>query len=465
MLVTAVAISACSPSSRVGESQPLVRVGAYSDAGSSANAGALLLKNPTPWWTTFKDRNLDRLVAVALEKNFELRQVAARVLQADAELRKANGRLFPTLDGSGSADRRWADSDTISASESDRSASLGALLNWEVDVWGRLRSAARDKRFEQGATVADWHGARLLLSAAVSEIYFEILEQQQQLRLIEDQITTGETLLGLTKIRFGQAQSSIVDVLQQGEQLAATRALTPTVEARLRQLELALDTLLSRAPGSGKPIRFRALSPPPKGLATGVPSDLLKNRPDLIASHLRLASIDSQIATAVADRLPRFTIGVTGTAAGSPGIDNLVANAFAGIAGPVFDAGVRKAEVDRRRALYEEALNAYSQSYLTAIRDVETALVQERNQGERIRLLEHQLAIAQSLLKETRNRYSQGLTDYLPVLAANTTEQDLQRELVTSRREWLSFRIALHRSLGGPVGGGKREPSSRPTTE
>jgi outer membrane protein TolC len=191
-----------------------------------------------------------------------------------------------------------------------------------------------------------------------------------------------------------------------------------------------------------------------------VPSDLLRNRPDLIAEQLRLASIDAQIAEAVADRLPRFTIGVSGSAAGSPTIDSLVANAFAGIAGPVFDAGVRKAEVDRRRSLYEEAINAYSQTYLRAVRDVETALVQERKQGERIRLLERQLEIAQNLLKETRNRYSQGLTDYLPVLAAVTTEQDLQRDLITNRRQWLSFRIALHRSLGGPVGG-VYKPSSQ----
>ena len=139
----------------------------------------------------------------------------------------------------------------------------------------------------------------------------------------------------------------------------------------------------------------------------------------------------------------------------------MVANAFAGFVGPVFDAGVRKAEVDRRRALYDEAIGAYSQNYLRAVRDVETALVQERKQGERIRLLERQLSIAKDLFKESRNRYSQGLTDYLPVIAAVTTEQDLQRELVTSRRQWLSFRIALHRALGGPVGSGERKPSSR----
>jgi len=453
--------SSCSPSEPDGGSEPLVRVGTYSEAEASARAGALAPEGSTPWWSTFGDRTLDRLVDTALENNLDLQQVAARVLQADAELRKVKGRLFPSLDATGSAGRRWLDSDADDASGSDNSVSLGALLEWEIDIWGRLRSAVDDKQFEQGATIADWQGARLILSAAVSEIYFEILEQKQQLRLIADQIETGETLLDLTELRFGQAQSSIVDVLQQREQLAATRALTPTIEARLRQLELALDTLLSKAPGSGKPIRFRSLRPPPEGLATGVPSDLLKNRPDLIAAQLRLASIDAQIAEAVADRLPRFVIGVTGTASGGAGIDTLIANAFAGIAGPVFDAGIRKAEVDRRRALYEEAIDAYSQSYLTAVRDVETALVGERKQGERIELLERQLTIAQSLLKETRNRYSQGLTDYLPVIAAVTTEQNLQRDLVTSRRQWLSFRIALHRSLGGPVGSGKLKPSSR----
>ncbi|MGI9239267.1 MAG: efflux transporter outer membrane subunit [Verrucomicrobiales bacterium] len=452
--------SGCTPSSGLGEPQPLTRVGTYSDIEASANADSLIPKNRTSWWKSFDDRALNRLVAAGLENNFDLRQLAARVLQADAELRKAKGQLFPTLDAVGSANRRWIDSDSGDPTNSDGSVSLGALLNWEIDVWGRLRSAVDDRRFEQQATIADWQGARLILSAAISELYFEILEQEQQLRLIRSQIDTGETLLDLTELRFGQAQSSIVDVLQQREQLAATRALTPVIEARLRQLELALDALLARAPGTGKQIKFRTLTPPPKGLSTGVPSDLLKNRPDLLATHLRLASIDAQIAEAIADRLPRFTIGVSGTAVGSSGIDDLIANAFAGVAAPVFDAGVRKAEVDRRRAIYDETLNSYSQNYLTAVRDVETALVKERKQGERIVLLERQLTIAQRLLKETRNRYSQGLTDYLPVLAAVTTEQDLQRELVTSRRLWLSHRIALHRALGGPVS----DRDGRPTT-
>lgn len=187
-------VTACSPDTPIGDAQRTAlfhRGPSQSAAEAAAQPASLLPKGATPWWKSFDDRVLNRLVDTALEKNFRLDQVASRVLQADAELRKARGRLFPTLDGTGRVEKRWVDSDLIDSSDSTRSASLAGLLSWEIDVWGRLRNAVADRTFERAAAVADWHGARLILSAAVTEVYFEILEQQQQLRLINEQITTG----------------------------------------------------------------------------------------------------------------------------------------------------------------------------------------------------------------------------------------------------------------------------------
>jgi len=352
------------------------------------------------------------LVQTALENNLGLEQLALRIEQAEALHRQAGARSFPALSGSGSYDSVWRELDEDNARTRDESASAGALLNWELDVWGRIRSAQRAQKQQLDAAHYDLLGGQLLLSASIAETYFEILEQRERLRLLQEQIRVNETLLDLTRLRFGQGISSIVDVLQQQEQLASTRALVPSIEAREGQLSYTLDVLLGQAPGEGS-IAFRALpevSPVFRG--AGVPSNLLSHRPDLMAARRRIAALDYRVGEALADRLPRFEIGGALSAMGDPEFSNL---------------------------------------YLEAVRDVEIALLRERKQAERVALQESQLDTAKRLLSETRNRYSQGLTDYLPVLAAVTTEQGLERELITSRRELLTSRVVLHRALGGPM--------------
>jgi NodT family efflux transporter outer membrane factor (OMF) lipoprotein len=435
--------------------------------GSEGSVTALVQANPTfreagpslgrrqserPWWETFGDRTLTKLVRQALGNNLEMHAIAARISQADAALRQAGGRLFPQLEGDGSYAVRWTDEDDTTQSRRTTSTNLGALLDWEIDLWGRLRSAREARRLEREATYSEWLGARLLLSASVAETYFEILEQKRQLLLLEDQIENNQTLLDLTELRFGQAQSSVVDVLQQREQLAATKTRVPTIEGRLQQLIYALEVLLGIPPGNGPSISGKVLGLPPSSLRTvGGPSDLLQNRPDLVSSAQRVAAIDQEIAEAIANRLPRLNLGGSLSGSGSPGINTVITNAVASAAASVFDAGIRKAEVARRQAALKEALADYSHDYLGAVRDVEIALLLERKQAERLNLLTRQLDTAKKLLRESHHRWGQGLTDYLPVLNAVVTVQSLEREIITSHRELLSSRVALHRAIGGPM--------------
>ena len=162
-------------------------------------------------------------------------------------------------------------------------------------------------------------------------------------------------------------------------------------------------------------------------------------------------AVDFRIGAAIADRFPRFNVGGALTATGSLRPDTLVSSVLASALAPVFDGGERRAAIDFQRAEWQEAIAAYTELFLTAVKEVETAMVKERQQAQRVKLQEDQLATARQLLGETRNRYSQGLTDYLPVLAAVATEQGLERELITSRRAELTSRVALHLALGGPL--------------
>jgi len=136
---------------------------------------------------------------------------------------------------------------------------------------------------------------------------------------------------------------------------------------------------------------------------------------------------------------------------GDPGFADAVTSVFAGLAAPLFDAGLRRSEVIFRKARLKDALAGYSDRYLSALFDVEAALLEERKSAEQLTLVERQLVTAQRLLTEARNRFSQGLTDYLPVVTSLSIVQSLERDVVSSRKSVLSARVGLHRALGGPM--------------
>jgi NodT family efflux transporter outer membrane factor (OMF) lipoprotein len=404
------------------------------------------------WWESFEDPGLSTLIEEGLKANFSLQQVAARIDQASALARQAGSRLYPTLDLDAGYYLNW-DGKTVAPDMEDRqeSSDLGFLLRWEMNLWGRLSSARKARVFELEASNQDLLDARLLLSSAIAERYFEIKEQRRRLEVIHEQLDINVSLLKLTTLRFGQGQSSIVAVLQQREQLDETKARVPDVEARIGQTEYALDALLGKAPGSESSVLnsdFVSLPPLPD---IGIPASLLQRRPDLRAARQRLIALDYRVGEAVTEQLPTLRIGGGLDWRGDPSFGDEMKSVFAGLAAPLFAAGERRAAVRLRKAELEGALASYTDNFLSAWVEVESALLLERKQQEQLILVEQQLFSAQRLLTESRNRFSQGLTDYLPVFTSLNIVQNLERDIVSSRRSVLSARVALHRALGGPI--------------
>jgi len=270
--------------------------------------------------------------------------------------------------------------------------------------------------------------------------------------LLEQQIDLDRDLLELTELRFEAGITASVDVLQQSSQLAETESLVPPTEALLRVSENRLDVLIGQAPDAVDRVddddRFVAIGELP---FIGVPSDLLLNRPDLRSFKSELIAADAEIGQAIAERLPRITLdgsffyGDGSEFSGPAGI------LLGSIVQPLLDWGARKAQVERSRALYIERLAVFSQAYLTAIEDVENTLYQERKQREFLDRLERRRRFLERTVEETRDRYTNGLTDFLPVLDALKELQRIERVIVRQERALLGFRIQLHRALGGRV--------------
>jgi len=401
------------------------------------------------WWESLGDAKLNSLVRKALSNNLDLRQARLRIEQADSLHRQAASELFPSLDAGGDARRRWTDVGT----HSDRLAG-NLTLSWEADLWRRLTSIRQAAEYDSAAAREDLQSAALLLTAEVAETYMGLVEQKMQMALVSRQVEVGKTLLDLIELRFSVGESDIVDVYQQRQQLASTKAQIPLIGARSRVLANRLKILVARSPSGIAESTAEILPALPAAPEVGVPSTLLTNRPDLRRLRCRVIAADHQVGQAIADRLPRLTLGLDrgydGTSFRRLTADGLFTSLMGDLAGPVVDFGRRRAEVDRRRSIVSERLLEYSQAYLTAIGEVEDALWRERRQQELIKALNVELEIAKRNLKETRIRFSRAaLTDYLPVLAAVQSLQALERNLLTRRRELVSIRILLYRALGG----------------
>jgi outer membrane protein TolC len=183
----------------------------------------------------------------------------------------------------------------------------------------------------------------------------------------------------------------------------------------------------------------------------GVPAHLLVRRPDLRAPQLQLISEDYRIAEAIADRLPRVGIGASLEYAESALTGDLIRTAVADAVQPLIDWGERKAEVERRRAVFDEKLARFTEAYLVAIEEVENLIYLGRRQQDRLSSLIHQRDLSSRTLEEARNRYSNGLTDYLPVLDSVQTLQRIERQVIAQQRGLIENRIALHLAIGGSL--------------
>ncbi len=396
------------------------------------------------WWLALNDQSLDMLIVEALSENLTLKQADARIEQATAADSIAASYLLPEITGTASGETGWTDGD-----RTERTYKAGASLSWEIDLWERLSSARKAAVFEIMASKEEMEAAALFLTSRIAGTYFEIIEQRLQLQLIDRQIKAGETLLELIELRFGYGEASVVDVYQQRQLLASTRARAPIVHSRLRTLENRLSVQLGRIPMS-KSIDTSADFPKLPSLPmTGVPLDLLKNRPDLKQIYNKLIAIDYRVAEAVSDRFPKIELTGSALYKDSLSTDGMLFSLLLKAAAPIFDRERRTSKVKLREAEFKEELARYSEAYLTAIEEVETALWHEHQQNELLNALDDQISIARSNLNETRNRYSNGLTDYLPVLTALASLQQLERDILTRQRELISLHILLYRALGG----------------
>ncbi|MBL6975162.1 MAG: TolC family protein [Deltaproteobacteria bacterium] len=416
------------------------------------------------WWEAFQDPELNRIVEKALEGNLEMFGAWARIDQANAIAIQARSAWYPNL--SANADYGYNRSvffagDLGKLEQETHNYNLGLGMSYEVDIWGKIKSMVDASDRDVEATRQDLESMAMTLVAQVTEVWFSLVEMEAQMDLLQRQIEINRTYRDLVEARFGQGMATALDVFQQRQQVEAVRAQMPQVEAGLHVLRHQLAVLLGKPPSEKVAHVSKILPVPPPLPTTGLPADVIGNRPDVKSAQLRVVSTDHRIGMAKKDMLPsfrlNFNVGFTAQDI-TQLFDNWIFGLGAGLLAPLLDGGRRLAEVDRVIAQRLELIGRYGQVVLNALKEVEDALVQERKQLEYLEGLQGQLDVVRSALEVARDRYAGGLIDYLPVLTALQSVQAIERSELTARRQALSYRIQLCRAIGGDWTGELERP-------
>ena len=411
------------------------------------------------WWEEFGNDDLNRLVGDALRCNLDLKQAWHRLTQAREQACIQGASAYPHLDVTASALRSKAHGSNalgstrlFFAGESSY-YSLTPTISYEVDIWQKLQSRACAAAWTAKASREDFEATALLLSGSVVDLWLTIQEQRELYGLLQSQVDTNRTLVELLELRFSVGEASALDVYQQRQQLAATEAQVPPTLSLLETSHNSLQILLGQAPSADLSSVTEAPLPElPPFPETDQPGALLMKRPDLRAAKARLAAADHEVAAAIADRFPQLNLSLSyefsATTWGEI-FNREIGTFLANLITPIIDGGRRRHEVCQRRAITCELLNNYEQSFLNAVNDVENAIVQERYQLRFLEKLNEQIEAAQANLSEARYHYVNGLNDYLPVIAALTTYQILERRMISEKKILLATRAQLYRALGG----------------
>jgi NodT family efflux transporter outer membrane factor (OMF) lipoprotein len=403
------------------------------------------------WWTTFGDPVLDSLVARAVASNLDLRLATERVREARASLGVVSSGLFPAANVGGSYTRSGT-----GTSGGRNFWRTGFDAAWELDVFGGVRRAVESSTASLQATVEDRRDVLVTLLGDVATNYILLRGTQQEIAIAQNNLGAQARNARLTREKKRLGTGTDLDIAQADAQVASTTAATASLRTQERQTVYALSVLLGSPPTAlDDELQPReAIPAPPPVVPVGLPSDLLRRRPDIRRAERQLAAATAGIGVATADLFPRFSL--TGSAGlQGPHAQSLVNadNHFWAIgpafSWPIFDAGRIRSNIEVQNALQAQALATYQKTVLTALQEVQGQLVAYAEEQNRRAALADAVTFNQRAVELATRRYNQGLTDFLSVLDAQRSLFASQDALVQSNRTVSTTAVALYKALGG----------------
>ncbi|WP_454887496.1 efflux transporter outer membrane subunit [Sphingomonas oryzagri] len=408
------------------------------------------------WREFFSDPDLQRLIETALANNRDVRVAVGRVAEARAQYRIEGSALYPSVDGVVSMvrSRTPADLSLIGQPLLGNQFQSALSLGWEVDLWGRLRNMRASALENFLATGEARRGVETSLVAQLVTTWLQAHEYDERIALAERTIASRTESYRIARRRYEVGSGSKLDMTQ--AETLLTQAQT-SVQALLQARDETRDalTLLVGAPyDPGTRSLHLADTGFDRALPTGLPSDLLLNRPDILAAEHQLIAAHADIGAARANFFPTITLtGDFGTA--SAHLDDLFARgqrswSFSpSVTLPIFDAGRNKANLDLAKARRDIAVANYEKTVQAAFRDVADALAQRKWLAGQISTTQATLDALDERLRLAQLRYTSGRSAYLEVLEAERDRFDTEQALVQLRRAYFESVVNLYAALGG----------------
>lgn len=434
------------------------------------------------WWTIFGDGELNRLEQQALAANQDLRVAAARIAESRAQTRVAAADFFPNIDVDARGQRQRTSNNLpvqkgelvgpnpfagggapsngapivltnqpLTTTQND--FRLPAELNWEIDLFGRVRHEYEAARAEARAVALDFEAMRLSVTATVASTYFLIRAEDAETEVIDAAVRARREALRIAQERLDAGLTSELDVTRAHSDLAANEAAIIAIERGRGEMENALGTLIG-VPASELLIAKRPIGGSPPHIPEGLPSDLLERRPDIARAERELAAANARIGVARAAFFPQ--IRLTGAAGFESADFGLLFNAQSrfweigpSIHLPIFEGGRNIADLQATRARYDQALGRFRRQVLVAFQDVENALVDARTLSSEAEAEDRVAAAAQRAFALSEQQYQKGAINFLDVLDSERTLLQTQRTHAQLTGQRMIASVQLIKALGG----------------
>jgi len=416
------------------------------------------------WWTTFNDPMLSSLVDRAIQSNLDLKLAQARIRQARAARNVTAAGLGPTVNAGGSYTRSGSAVETSGGTKNATGNLYRTGLDsaWELDIFGGVRRSVEAADANVQTAVEDRRDVLVTLAAEVGLNYTDLRSFQQQIAIAQENFKAQQHTAEITRQRFQAGFVGALDVANAEAQVATTASQIPLLEALARQSIYRLSILLGREPSAllEELTPAAAIPAAPPAAPVGVPADLLRRRPDIRRAEAQIHAATAQIGVATADLFPKFALS------GSIGYQS---NQFSSWVdwvnrfwsfGPsasweIFASGAIRANIELQKAVQEQSLIAYQQTVLTALQDVENALVASTKEAQHREALAAAVNSNRKAVQYSLQLYTEGQIDFLNVLDSQRSLYVSEQALVQSTHDISTDLVALYKALGG---GWKEEP-------
>ena len=418
---------------------------------------------PLDWWRKFHSNELTGVIEQARSANLDIAAAIARIVQADAQARIVGAALLPAVELDGGASRAQSSKTTglgngkayVDTGFSVHNSLTTALsASYEIDFWGKNRSALRAAEENAVASRYDREVVELATVVTAANAYFQVLAAQDRLRVANDNLQSATRVLNLIEQRLQAGTASNLEVAEQQSVVNTQKASIPPLEQTLKLNKNALALLIARSPehvsirgGSLRNIAYPHVTP-------GLPSELLTQRPDIRQAEAKLAQANANVENARAQFLPSITL--TGEGGYQSAVlkmlmrpESVFFSAAAGLTQPIFDAGLIQGNLDLQKGVQDELLQDYRKAVISGFTDVENALDAIRQTALREQLQGDVVTSSRQAFDISEQRLREGTIDLVTVLQTQQTLYQALDQLVQVKLAHVQAIVSLYQALGG----------------